>query len=85
MNIFVEVLAALAIASLVLQVFLQTPCLLESGSRLKIDTFIFFSPRKRNKPHNCREKLKDVTLKFLKDSENTRYRKTNYRKTTSHF
>lgn len=37
MNIFVEVLAALAIASSVLQVFLLTPCLLESGSRVKID------------------------------------------------
>jgi len=33
MNIFVEVLAALAVTSLLLQVFLLTPCLLESGSR----------------------------------------------------
>lgn len=49
MNIFVEVLTALAIASSVLQVFLLTPCLLESGSRVKIDrnfNYFFFQKEK---------------------------------------
>lgn len=46
MNIFVEMLAALAIASSVLQVFLLTPCLLESQSRVRIGRIVFFSPER---------------------------------------
>lgn len=55
MNIFVEVLTALAIASSVLQVLLLAFCLLESGSRVKIGRFFFFS-RKKNNHHKCRKK-----------------------------
>lgn len=47
MNIFVEVLTALVIASSVLQVFLLTLCLLESGSRVKRDRIFFFFQKEK--------------------------------------
>lgn len=47
MNIFVEVLTALVIASSVLQVFLLIFCLLESGSRVKRDRIFFFFQKEK--------------------------------------
>lgn len=61
MNIFVEVLTALEIASSVLQVFLLIFCLLESGSRVKRDRIFFFS-RKKNSHHKCRDFLKILEI-----------------------
>lgn len=55
MNIFVEVLTVLAIASSVLQVFLLTLCLLESGS--SEDRQYFFFPARKITITNAEKNL----------------------------